>query len=203
MAKESNISEASAMAKQEEIIALNEKVKEKIKDKKWQKYHGDVCVRLFREFILREIPSKYTLSSPNAYIEGYSTEFDLLVVDKKASPIRYTNAYFPAEVKIGFEIKARGTGYGKHETLEEDIKKSIKNNFDAIRKHHQNINFVYFTYEESAFPKRNTSIQYLAEVKRIMKPYEVFCLRDLRTGQVISGEWERLAYYLNHSLQSS
>ncbi|MEW5759194.1 MAG: hypothetical protein AB1779_00335 [Candidatus Thermoplasmatota archaeon] len=95
---------------QKEIVKLIEEIKKEVapKGKKWKKYYGDVCVRIFREFILREIPSEYTVSSPNAYIKDFPTEFDLLVVDKNSSPIKHTNAYFPEKVKCGFEVKAHG-----------------------------------------------------------------------------------------------
>lgn len=174
--------------------------------KKWKKYYGDACVRIFREFISREISSEYTVSSPNAYIEGYPTEFDLLVVvDDNASPMEHTNAYFPEKVKCGFEIKAHGTGYGSHEDLEKDIKR-IKDNFVAVNKKQHHINFVYLTYEETINPKRDTSIRYLDETKKVMEPYKVFCLRDSsRKRELQIGTehgWEELVCYLNNSLQS-
>lgn len=168
--------------------------------KKWKKYYGDTCARVFMEFILKEIPPIYTISSPNAYIEGFPTEFDLLIVNKNAIPVKHTNAYFPNQVKCGFEIKAHGTGFGGREDLEKD-NKNIRNNFEAVKRKYQHINFVYLTYEEVAFPKRENSIKYLDVTKEVLKPYKVFCLKDSRRGE-IEGEWEKFVSYLNNSLQS-
>jgi len=188
---------------QEKIVALMEEVKEKAsikeKPKKWNKYYGDMCVRIFGEFISKEIPDKYTLSSPNAYIEGFPTEFDLLIIDKDASPKKYTNAYCPKDVGVGIEIKARGI-FGRRENLEKIIG-NIKGNFDAVRNDHPRIDFVYLTYEEVNCTKRKGSIQYLDETIKILEPYKVFCLKESRTVEEIEGEWEKLVLYLNNSLQ--
>gem|GEM_PF-3658318 len=46
---------------QEKIIKLIEVEKETLKKKRkksWNKYYGDVCCRIFREFLLKEIPKK-------------------------------------------------------------------------------------------------------------------------------------------------
>jgi len=134
---------------QEKIAEPIEKVKEELatkeKSRKWKKYYGDVCVRIFREFILKEIPPRYTLSSPNAYIEGFPTEFDLLVVNKDAKPIEYTNMYLPEKVELGIEIKAHGV-FGGRKDLEKDIR-SIKDNFDTVKSSYPHIDFIYLTYE--------------------------------------------------------
>ena len=46
--------------------------------------------------MLKEIPDKYKISDPNAYILG------------DAQPEEYTNAFKPEKVKWGLEIKATG-----------------------------------------------------------------------------------------------
>lgn len=186
----------------EQIKKINEELKDLIEEKsrkRWNKFFGDVCVRLFREFVSKEIPSIYTLSAPYAYIKGLPTEFDLLIVNESAKPRKYTNMYDPKDIKIGFEIKAQGVR-DKRENLEKHIR-TIKDRFDAVKSRYPHIDFIYFTYEEVAFPKRKTSIRYLEETIRILAPYKVFCLRDSRTRKLIDGEWEKLATFLNNSLQ--
>lgn len=188
---------------QEEIIRQIQKVKEEVERKddsrKWKKYYGDVCVRIFREFMLKEIPHSYIVSSPNAYIEGFPTEFDLLIIEKNVNPIKHTNKYPQEKVKVGIEVKAHGI-FGGREDLEKNIK-NIKDNFDAVKTSYPHINFIYLTYEEVAFPKRKTSIRYLDETVKILEPYKVFCLKDSRTEKLIDGEWEKFANSLNNSLQ--
>jgi hypothetical protein len=177
---------------QEKIVALIEE--RKPKGKSWKKYYGDVCCRIFREFLLEEIPNNYTISHPNAYIEGFPTEFDLLIVNSDAKPKQYTNAFQPEKVRCGFEIKAHGL-FGGREDLEKEIAK-IKQKFGKVNTYYPSIDFVYLTYEEAAFVKRESSIKYLEETRKIMNPYKVFCLKDSRTGKVIEGEWKRLIFYL-------
>lgn len=163
-----------------------------------EKYYGDVCCRIFREFILKEIPPNYTISSPNVYIVGFPTEFDLLIIDKDANPERYTNAFSPAKVKCGIEVKAHGF-FGGREELEKEITKT-KQNFEDVNKHFSHIKFFYLTYEEVAYPKKEKSIRYLDETHSTLAPYEVFCLRDSRTRKLIDGEWKRLTCYLKFIL---
>ena len=187
---------------QEKIIKLIEVEKETLKKKRkksWNKYYGDVCCRIFREFLLKEIPKKYTISSPNAYIKGYPTEFDLLIVDRNVKPEKYTNAFKPEKVKFGLEIKAHGL-FVRREDLKKAIKK-IKKKFEEIKKSHPSINFLYITYEEVCYPKKKGSINYLDETRKILKsPYEVFCFKDSRTGKVIQKEWLKLISHLNKNL---
>lgn len=191
------------LTNQEKIVVIMEEIKKEIRTKgetrKWKKFYGDVCVRIFREFISKEIPPRYVLSSPNAYIVNFPTEFDLLVVNKDTNPIKYTNMYYPKDVKIGFEIKAHGI-FGGRKDLEKYIR-NIKDTFDAVKNRYPHIDFGYLTYEEVVFPKRKNSIRYLEETVRILEPYKVFCLRDSRTGKLIDGEWQKFVSFLNSSLQ--
>jgi len=185
---------------QENIVKLMKKVKKTVETKdepkRWRKYYGDVCARIFREFILQEIPFEYTISPPNAYIEGFPTEFDLLAIDKNVYPMKYTNAYPPERIRCGIEIKAHGI-FGGRKDLEK-VAKKIKGNFDVVKSKYPHIDFIYLTYEEVAFPKRENSINYLEETKRMINPYRVFCLKDSRTAKLIDGEWESFVSYLNH-----
>lgn len=177
---------------QETISALIEA--RRPKDKSWKKFYGDVCCRIFKEFLLREIPKNYTIRSPNAYIVGFPTEFDLLIVDGDTAPEEYTNAFSPEKVKCGIEIKAHGIFAGRKE-LTENITK-IKENFNRVKNKYPSIEFVYLTYEEVASTKREGSIQYLDKTRQILNPYKVFCLRDSRKGEVIQGEWGKLISHL-------
>jgi len=95
---------------QAEISGLIESYREKIikgKGKGWKKFYGDIVSRIFKQFILEEISENYKIELI-AYISGFPTEFDLLIVDKDATPKEYTNAFGPTSVKCGIEIKASG-----------------------------------------------------------------------------------------------
>lgn len=108
---------------QEEIVELVEKMKGCIiKDTSWKKYYGDVCCRIFREFLLKEIPKKYTISCPNAYIVRFPTELDLLILDSNTNPEKYTNAFKVENVTCELEIKAHGL-FGERVDLEKKLKR--------------------------------------------------------------------------------
>jgi len=110
--KQNNINEI-----REEFKKMLDKSKENDPStkRKWTKLYGDVCVRIFREFLLEELPEEYTITQPYAYIKGFPYEFDLLIVDKSSRPIKYTNIYHTNNVRIGIEIKARGIYGGRDE----------------------------------------------------------------------------------------
>lgn len=184
---------------QENIIALIEETeKNTLKDRSWKKYYGDVCCRIFREFLLEEIPPEYTISPPNAYIVGFPTEFDLLIISSDSKPEKYTNAFKPDKVKWGMEIKAHGL-FGGRDDLRKDIAK-IKEKFESVKMSHPWMDFVYITYKEVCYPKKESSIHYLDETRKILHPFEVFCLKDSRTGEIIQGEWTRLISHINNNL---
>ncbi len=145
--------------------------------------------------------SNYKIPEPYAYIEGFSTEFDLLIVSKEAKTSeQYTNTYDPKDVKFGIEIKAHGV-YGGREELKKAIER-IRSNFQEVKNSFPHINFLYFTFEEVIAPKRKTSINYLSETINRLNPYEVFCLRDSRDPDRINeGEWSKLVDYANNTLE--
>jgi len=192
-------SEGGRMNEQKELIAIKEKYKEikegKKEKRKWYKWYGDICVRILQEHISKILPKNYKLSSPYAYIEEFPYEFDLLIIKNSSSPIKYTNMYCSKDVRIGIEVKARGV-YGGKEDARKAIQK-IRNNFDNIKKKHEDIDFIYFTYEERCNPKRKTSINYWKLTQEGFKnsPYGIFCLQDSCTKQEMDG-WKNLVKYL-------
>ncbi len=168
---------------------------------KWNKYKGDVGVRIFKHYLELSLNSNYKIPEPYAYIEGFSTEFDLLIVSKEAKTTeQYNNAYDPKDVKFGIEIKAHGV-FGGRKELKKAIQR-IKSNFEEVKNSFPHINFLYFTFEEVMTPKRKTSINYLTETINHLNPYEVFCLRDSRDPDIIrEGEWSKLVDCVKNTLE--
>jgi hypothetical protein len=185
---------------QNEISQKTESVyndlKSKFNPRRWAKYNGDVITRIFSDYILKEINPDFKISQPNAYIDGFPTEFDLLIVDKNANPIRNTNSYNTNDLHFGLEIKSKGIIAGRKD-LDRVIKR-IKNNFDEVKKEYQDIEFIYITYSEVWKPKRKNSIDYLEETICYLKPYPVFCLKNNSTNNLIEGQWEALINYINN-----
>ena len=75
---------------------------------RWKKFNRDLVCRVVREFLRKHLPKGVKIAGPNAYIEGYPTEFDLLLVTEDALPAAFTNAYRDSEVRFVIEIKSHG-----------------------------------------------------------------------------------------------
>jgi len=183
---------------QKKIIEKLEKFDEEISKtgeiRAWKKFIGDVCVRLLKAFIERELPEGYVITQPYAYIQGFPTEFDLLIVRKKAKPMEYTNVYNPKEVVIGLEIKKGGI-YSSKNYLEKSIEK-IKDNFNRVKKKYNHINFIYLTISEVTKTKRRNAINYFEITKKGLSPYKAYCLKDSRTGELFPDGWRDFISYI-------
>lgn len=196
---------------QKELIDVFEKWEQKIDEckkkedgagkRKWTKLKGDICVRILKDYISKELPKNYKTSSPYAYVEGFPYEFDILIIKSSSDPLKYTNIHHPKDVRVCIEVKARGV-YGGKKRVRETIQK-IRNNFDSIKKKYPHIEFIYFTFEEISKPKRANSINYWNITKEEFSkgsfPYEVFCLRDSCTKEERDG-WKNLVSYLKEIL---
>lgn len=180
------------------IFSIIETIKKKCQGKEWNKFYGDTVCRIFIEFIAKEVAGSYRVVGPNAYICGFPTEFDILIVDATARHIRFTNAFRPQEVKCGIESKAHGIFAGRAD-IKNQIKK-IKDCFVKVNEKHPDILFFYLTYEEVTNPKRESSIKYLMETEKELAPYEVFCLKDSRSHERFPLEWQRMTLFLKKHL---
>ena len=183
---------------QSRIIDIIEGIKKDYYGREWNKFYGDTVCRIFMDFISKEFNSQHRIVGPNAYISGFPTEFDILIVDAFAEPIGFTHSFRPQEVKCGIESKAHGI-FGGRNDIENNVGK-IKDSFLKVNKEHSHILFLYLTYEEVAYPKKESSINYLRETSRVLAPYEVFCLKDSRSDKIILGEWERMLRFLRKHL---
>lgn len=135
-------------------------------------------------------------TSPNAYIFGFPTEFDLLILEKGSQPEKFTNAYKPEKVICGIEVKANGI-YGGKSNLKRVIN-SIKQIFLSVNKEYEKIKFIYFTFQEVTSPKKQNSINYLNETKKYLEPYKVICLKDSRNGTVFVDQWQKFINYIKY-----
>lgn len=163
-------------------------------ERAWNKYNGDVCCRIIKEYLEKNISMDCKVVGPNAYVEGLPTEFDLLVVDKGVSPKKYTNAYPVGSVHFVIEIKKRGI-YGGRRDLENAVKK-IRRNFESVTDINPDVKCFYLTVQEVSKPKRKGSIKYLEETEEGLRPFEVFALKESRSNKMIKGEWKRLIDYI-------
>lgn len=169
----------------------------------WKKFIGDYFVRVIKEYLILEISKEYKITEPNAYITGYPTEYDLLIVKTGSKPGRFTHSFDPKDVYLGFELKMNGI-YGSRKNLEKNNQK-VKSTFDIVRKKHPHINFIYLTFSEATNPKKAGSIDYLKINKKVIgKNYGVFCLSDSRRQTItdeLENEWEKFVEEVNRSLK--
>lgn len=166
--------------------------------KSWSKCYGDTCARIFSEFIMSDpkIKPYYDVSHVNAYIEGIPTEYDLLLLQKGAVPIKYTNCFKAEDVKAVIEFKANGLYGGKVDLV--NVINKVKVNFDLAHQKNANINCAYLTLQEVTHCKKLTSINYFCETQNTLKPYEAFCFRDSRDHTKIRiGEWAKFIYEIS------
>lgn len=99
---------------------INEIIGEYKQEKKigWGKLLGHSCEFLLKNYIERYVPyiSRYKIET-NSFIEGFSNEFDILVLKKEArARNKYMKIFSPSDVEIVLEVKSRGV-YGNLETI--------------------------------------------------------------------------------------
>ncbi|MBN1186813.1 MAG: hypothetical protein JXB49_31335 [Bacteroidales bacterium] len=160
----------------------------KVVTKEWKKLSGDICNRVFGHFIKESIYPSYQVSEPNAYIKGFPTEFDLLIINPETKPVDNTNCYDPDDIKCAIEFKAQGI-FAPQKDLKSKLDR-MKETYQKINEKHPNINFIYLTLEEVANPVRKNSFNYFKETVEGLKPYSAFCLKNSRGNKEIRyGEW--------------
>jgi len=160
----------------------------------WNKFNGDLACRVVKEFLRKHLPRQVKAVGPNAYIDGYPTEFDLLIVTEDAIPAAFTNAYLDSEVRLVIEVKSHGY-------MNRDFPSKLLTEFQTIQGRYKNVNCTYLTIRETWNTKGESSISYLRELKKVLEPkYQVFCLAESRTQELIPGQWRQ---FVNHVLSVS
>ena len=157
------------------------------------KFGGDVCCRIVKKFLEAEICPKFRVTEPNSYIRGARTEFDLLVIQRKAQAIRYTCAFCPQDVLCAVEVKARAPGFGAKKGLGKEFAR-LRERFAAAKREFRHLALVMFIFEAQT-PKSKSAINYLDRTKKAMKPFPVFCMAK-RTGELMEGQWQEFVQYV-------
>ena len=163
---------------------------------RWNKFNGDLACRVVREYLRKHLPKEVKVAGPNAYIEGYPTEFDLLLVTEDALPAAFTNAYRDHEVRFIIEVKSHGY-------MNREFPSRLLSEFEAVRERYANVNCTCLTIRETPMPKREAAVSYLRELKKILEPkYRVFCLAESRSGELVSGgQWHQFVSHIVECLQ--
>lgn len=139
----------------------------------WYKFKGDVTNRVVQEFLQKHVKG-YKVVGPAAFIEGITTEFDILIVDAKAVPMKYTNCFPRAKVRLIIEIKKHGFYYKKVEA-EEKISQYVRH-FEDV-----GLPYLYLTVQESR--------KIIEATKNVLHDRAFFL--QISGGRPIDDEWER------------
>jgi len=83
----------------------------------WNKLRGDAYARLVSYYLSKALLPGLSLVA-NGWVEGSGIEFDLLVVDKDAEPVPFTNSFPKRRVRLLIEVKGSGYFYKKVDTAE-------------------------------------------------------------------------------------
>jgi len=154
-------------------------------DVRWNKYKGDVVCRIVQRFIGNHLS---VVVGPNAYIDGFPYEFDLLVVDND-SPRDLTLSYQPQNVRDAIEVKKGGI-YSQSQLAK------TKKMFDDVVSKCPHIKCAYFAVEEVQTVVKKNSINFYVLSKTTLGSHGFFALRDLRRKGLIVGDWAKFIAYL-------
>jgi hypothetical protein len=157
----------------------------------WNKFNGDIACRVVKQFMKKHLPDLVKVVGPNAYIDGYPVECDLLLVTEGAIPEAFTNAYRDEDVRGVIKVKSHGD-------MTREFPEQLLSQFTALQMQFPNVNCTYLTIRETSGPKRDASISYVRELKEALEPrYRVFCLSESRTHGIILGQWREFVNHLS------
>jgi hypothetical protein len=155
----------------------------------WNKFNGDIACRVVKEFLRRRLPNKLKVVGPNVYVDGYPTEFDLLLVTESAIPAAFTSAYTHRDVRFVIEMSSHGD-------MSRDFPERLLTQFTALQMQTPNVNCACLMTHETRNPKTDDSMSYGNELKKVLEPrYRVFCLTESGTHELIPGQWRE---FVNH-----
>jgi hypothetical protein len=168
------------MVEQLEIIEQADSIWEQLRGlgKKWNRFRGNAICNILARHLEKHLPNDVKLVKL-AWVDGCPTEFDILVIDKDAMPVDFTDAYRKEQVRLLMEIKSSGVYYKR-----EDIKNNMSEMFEKW-KVETGKPIVYLTIWEAK--------AHIKEVQDAIGNDTAFALRvegeDMQIG--IIGEWER------------
>lgn len=161
------------------------------------RFNGDVCCRILKRFLTKEIGPEFRICEPNAYILGSPCEYDLLILDGNSKRTKFTNAFSSENVKCEIEVKSLGIAFSGNPA--EDVRK-LKERFERDRRKFPGIEHVCFIFQETS-PRNRSGIDYCKETCKGLKPFKAFCLRNRRTGELRQGQWQKFVKCIRKMLK--
>ena len=177
------------LREQSEIMREVHKMQAEVKGKgyHWNRYRGDCTVRIVAHYLRSHLPKGFKLAF-SAYVEEVPNEFDILIVDGGADPVKFTNAYPRDQVHAVIEVKAAGVYY-KHSEIEQKLRQQFGTLEDLTEKP-----VIYLTVYEG---HKATEKTYRALGKK-----NSFVLQIGRKEAPNPREWKRFIARVNEILRS-
>jgi hypothetical protein len=172
----------------EQIKLLTEVEDIRNKSKVPKRTGHEVCI-VISKYIQRHLSADYKVAGPDVYVDGVSTEFDLLVV--RAGAQSGVAGYEPSDVRVVLEVKTAGIRKKKGDYPREIEK--IRGNFDKVRMRNTRIWGALLMCYGTIYPAKPTSIDYEKIHKDGLEPYDygVYTLADTRKSEPEWGKWQR------------
>ncbi|MEM4055980.1 MAG: hypothetical protein QW578_02930 [Thermoplasmatales archaeon] len=133
---------------EDEIQEISDKLDDH-KGREWYKLKGEIVNRTIAKYLEKYLNQYYKVVGPHVFIEDYSIEYDMLILDKDARPVKYDCVYRKDDVKLILEIKKTGLYYKEKEFESEFIGYLNKLSKPVGRKY-----LVYITLRESKGNKK-------------------------------------------------
>ena len=203
---------------QDEIIKSVDIIRQHDSPGSWYKFNGDAVSRIVMEHIDKHVKAReMKVAGPNAFIDGFSTEFDLLITGRNAEPKPHTNSYKPEDVHIAIEVKTSGMFGGKKTpspdggmlSVVDDVKKNYENmvnKFKDTQEKNPKIKLAYLSIHEQNGGVRKGKdgkygMDYIALAHKISeenKNVGAFILSNNRTTPVpCPGEWKSFVQFIS------
>ncbi len=155
----------------------------------WNKFLGDATNRIVMKYLSKHLPDNYISVGPGAYIEGVPKEFDLVVVDRQAKPIEFTNAYPRDSVLVVVEVKRTGVFYKKREA-EEKMRKHLIEIVENLK----GTPFLYITFHESE--------KLIGATRQVYGSRAFFLSTGYKYGEILRDEWKRFVETVVNTIES-
>lgn len=144
----------------------------------WNKFFGDVANRITIEHLNKYLPTDHVAIGPGAYIEGVAREFDMIIVNKRSEPLKFTNAFPRGSVVAAVEVKRTGVFYKKEEAEER-----MRQHYQKLVAKLEEIPLFYITFHESE--------KLMEATKRVYGDSAFFLSTGTDYGIILLKEWRR------------
>ncbi|MEM3448990.1 MAG: hypothetical protein QXP38_08975, partial [Nitrososphaerota archaeon] len=81
------------------------------KGREWYKLKGEIVNRTIAKYLEKYLSQDYNVVGPHVFIKDCSIEYDMLILDKDARPVKYDCVYRKDDVKLILSFLTLGGKY--------------------------------------------------------------------------------------------